>query len=102
MRTLALLLVSILPCAVAVAAPSNTPSNVSTVVRPIRVTLVNMSGQRRQIRLKSGVLDLPFGVWVDIDSRVGTTLYIVSDTHASVDEQIVIKGGDVAPIYRIQ
>jgi len=102
MRTLALLLVSILPCAVAVAAPSNTPSNASTAVRPIRVTLVNMSGQHRQIRLKSGVLDLPFGVWVDIDSRVGTTLYIVSDTNQAVDEQITVKSGDNAPIYRVR
>jgi hypothetical protein len=102
MRTLALLLVSIFPCAAAVAAPSNTPSNVSIVGRPIRVTLVNFSSQSRQIRLKSGVLDLPVGLRVDIDSHIGATLYIVSDTHSSVDERILIKSGDDARIITIR
>jgi len=94
MRTLALLLVSFLPCAAAVAAPSDTPHPVSKESRPIRVTLVNFSAQRREIRLKSGVLVLPTGVRVDIDSRVGATLYIVSDIDPSFDERILIKSGD--------
>ena len=102
MRTLALFLASIVPCSVSVAAPSNTPSKASIVDHPIRVVLVNMSGQRRQIRLKSGDLDLPIWTWVAIDSHVGATLYIVSDTNRSVDEQLVIKRGDDASILRVR
>jgi len=101
MRTLALLLVSILPCATAVAAPFDIPSHVSEVGRPVRVILVNMSGQRRQVRVKSGLLDLPVGVWVEVDSRVGATLTIVSDANRSVEEQVVVKSGDDACILRV-
>jgi hypothetical protein len=102
MRTLALLLLSILPCAAAAAAPSNTQTNVSTVGRPVCLSLVNISGKSRQVRLKSGVVELPVGQRVDIDSRVGATLYIVSDTNRSVDEQILIGSSDDARVIRIQ
>jgi len=100
--TLALYLVSILPCAGAVAAPFDIPAYVTVEYRPVHVILVNMSGQRRQLRLTSGVLDLPVGVWVEVDSRVGETLYVVSDSKTSVDERIVVKGGDDAPIVRVR
>jgi hypothetical protein len=93
MRTLALLLVSMLPCAVVVTAPFNTPSSIA-VGRPIHLSLMNMSGQRRQVRWKSGVADLPTGVRVNVDSQIGAMLYIVSDTDESVNERIVVKSGD--------
>jgi hypothetical protein len=101
MRTLALLLLSILPCTVPVTAPSTNPSSVSPAGRFIRVSLVNMSSQPRQVRLKSGVANLPTGVRVDIDSHVGATLYIVSNTDTSVDERILIKSGDNARYIRV-
>ena len=96
-RTFALFVASILPCAAAVAAPFDIPSNVSAAVdHPVRVTLVNMSGQRRQLRLKSGDINLPLGVRVAIDSRVGERLMIVSDMNTTLDEQIAVKRGDDA------
>ncbi|MGD0647375.1 MAG: hypothetical protein ABR971_05225 [Acidobacteriaceae bacterium] len=102
MRTLALFLGSILSCTAAVAAHADIPSNVSVVNRPVRVILVNMSGQRRQVRLTSGDVELPVGVWVAIESHVGATLNIVSDAKTSVDEKIAVKSEDDARILRVQ
>ena len=102
MRTLALLLVSILPFAGAAAAHADIPSHMTTVDKPVNLVLVNMSSQRRQIRVKTGVVDLPAGVWVAVQSRVGGTLYIVSDTNTSFDERIAVKRGDDARILRIR
>ena len=102
MRTLALLLVSFLPFAGAVAAHADIPSHVTTVDRPVYLVLVNMSAQRRQIRVKTGVVDLPAGVWVAVESRVGETLYIVSDTNTTFDERIAVKRGDDTRILRIR
>jgi hypothetical protein len=101
MRKLALALLFVLPCSVAFATPSHKPSRSTTAERPVYLVLVNMSGQRRQIQLKSGVLDLPIGVWTVIDSDIGSTLRIASDTHREVDERIVVKEGDNARILRI-
>ena len=100
--TLALSLVSILPLAGAVAAHADVPSHVTAADGPVHVVLVNMSAQRRQIRVKTGVIDLPVGVWVAVESRVGETLYIVSDTNTSFDERIAVKRGDDARILRIR
>jgi hydrogenase maturation factor len=86
-----------------VAAPFDIPSNVSAAVdHPVRVVLVNMSGQRRQVRLKSGDLDLPVGAWVAIDSRIGERLTIVSDMNTSLDEQIAVKRGDDARVLWVR
>ncbi len=102
MRTLAFFLLSFLPCAAAAAtAASNTQSSVSTTRRPIRLSLVNMSAQPRQVRLKSGDVDLPVGQCVAIESPIGATLHIVSSTDSSVDERILIKCGDDARYVRI-
>jgi hypothetical protein len=100
--TLALSLVSILPLAGAVAARADIPTPVISVNHPVYVVLVNMSAQRRQIRVKTGVLDLPAGLWVTVESRVGETLYIVSDTNTAFDERITVKPGDDARILRIR
>jgi hypothetical protein len=100
--TLALSLVSILPLAGAVAAHADIPTPVIAVNHPVRLVLVNMSAQRRQIRVKTGVIDLPVGVWVTVESRVGETLYIVSDTNIAFDERIAVKRGDEARILRIR
>jgi hypothetical protein len=102
MRTLALLLVSFLPFAGAVAAHADIPSHVSAVDHPVYLVLVNMSAQRRQIRVKTGLIDLPVGVWVAVESRVGETLYIVSDTNTTFDERIAVKRGDDTRILRIR
>ena len=102
MRTFALLFASIFSCTVAVAAPFNQPLNASTVGRPIRVDLVNVSGQRRQIRLRSGYLELPVGELVAIDSRVGATMLIVSDMNSSLDERIVVRSGDESRIVCVR
>ncbi|HSY34791.1 MAG TPA: hypothetical protein VK814_03475 [Acidobacteriaceae bacterium] len=101
--TLALYLVSILPCAGAVAAPFDIPSShVSVEYRRVRVSLINLSGQHRQVRVTSGLLDLPFGVLVDVDSQIGETLNVVSDMDQSLDQQIVVKRGDDARILAIR
>jgi hypothetical protein len=102
MLALTLFVVTALPCAGAAAAPSNTASSVSAVGRPVHLSLINLSGNRRQVRLKSGITDLPVGMRVDVDSCVGATLYIVSDADESVDEQVVIKSGDDARVIPVR
>ncbi len=102
MRTLALFLVSILPSAGAVAAHADIPSHVAVVDRPVCLVLMNVSAQRRQLRVKTGVLDLPVGVWVEVTSHVGDTLYVVSDTNAAIDERIAVKRGDDARILPVR
>jgi len=102
LRTFALLVASILPCAAAVAAPFDIPSNVSKVDRPVHVILINMSGQRRQLRLKAGDLELPAGTWVAINSRIGEKLTIVSDMNTTLHEQIAIKRGDDTRVLWVQ
>jgi hypothetical protein len=109
MRTLALFLLSILPCSAAVIVPADSQSSVSTDEssvstngRFIRVSLVNMSSQPRQVRLKSGAVNLPTGVRVDVDSHVGATLFVVSSTDGSVDERILVKSGDDVSYIRVR
>jgi len=101
MRTLAILLLSVFPCAVAVAAPSSIPTPVFTIGRPVRVSLVNLSGKSRRVLLTTGTLDLPVGIPVDIDSRVGATMDIVSETDQSLDERILIMSDDGARLIAI-
>lgn len=105
MGTLALLLVSLLPCGAAIAAPSNTHTaqSVSAIGRAVRVSLINMSGKRRQVRLKSGdLLELPVGVCVDVATQIGTTVYVVSDMDSSLDERIVVESGDERRILLVR
>jgi hypothetical protein len=102
MRTFALVLLLVVPCSVAVALPSGKPSHTSSAHRPIHVVLLNMSGQRRHVELTNGVLDLPSGRLTVLDSRVGFTLNIASDTHDRVDERILLKEGDDARILRVR
>ena len=102
MRILSLVLLLVVPCSVAVALPSGRPSPDASAHRPIRVVLVNMSGERRHVEMASGVLDLPSGRLTVVDSRVGFTLTIASDTHERVEERIVVKEGDDARILRVR
>ncbi|WP_263379672.1 hypothetical protein [Granulicella paludicola] len=94
MRSLALLLVLSLPCAARATVPSAHNSHVATAIRPIRISLVNLTGQHRQIRLKSELIDLPLGRRVDIDACVGAKLLVVSSTNLSLHEEIQIATGD--------
>lgn len=94
MRTLALLLVVILPCTLVASKPSHPRSSVDAGSRVIRISLVNLSGSNRQIRLSTDLLNLPLASRVDIESRIGNTLHIVSDTTQSIDQEIVVTTGD--------
>ena len=102
MRPLALFLVSILPFAGATAARADIPSHITTANPPVRVSLVNLSGEHRAVRVKSGLLDLPCGLLVNVESPIGATLLVVSDTNQSLHEQIVVKPGDDRRIVAIQ
>ncbi len=104
MRTFALLLVSLLSCGVAAAAPSNTPTphSVSTTGAPVRVSIINLSGARRQVRMKSGLMELPFAQLIDVNTQIGATVYVMSDSDRSLDERIIVKPGDDARILVVQ
>ncbi len=98
MRTLVLVLLLAVSCSVAVALPSQKPP----AHRPIRVVLVNMSAQRRYVEGNHGMVELPIGKSTVVDSRVGFTLRIGSDTNRQVDERFLLKEGDDARILRVR
>ena len=98
MRTLALAWLLVVPCSVAVASPSQkAPAH-----RPVHVLLVNMSGQQRYVELTSGVLELPIGKLTVVDSRVGFTVTIKSDTQTNVEERILVQEGDDGQLLRVR
>ena len=68
----------------------------------MRPSLLNIAGQRRQVRVKTGVVNLPAAVRVDIDCSIGATVSIVSDTNRSIEERLVVKCGDDARIIAVQ
>lgn len=102
MRTLFFCLASLLPLNGAVAARADVPPVVREANRPVYLVLVNMSVQRRQVRLKTGLVELPVGEWVTVELQAGETLHIVSDSNNRVDERIAVQPGDEARVLRIR
>jgi hypothetical protein len=74
--------------------PKSPATTTPTVRQPIRISLVNMSGRRRQVLLKNGTVDLPMGQRMDIDTCVGATLHIVSETNPKFHEDLKVKPND--------
>jgi hypothetical protein len=101
MRVILMSLMILLPCPGAIVAPQTPQTSRPTPGRSIRISLINMSGRRRQLLLKSGILNLPQERRIDIDSYVGSTLHVMSDIDANVNEDIYIYQNDRAHLINV-
>jgi hypothetical protein len=69
--------------------------------RPIRLSLVNLSGKSRQLVLREGILNLPPGQRVDVDSKLGATLDIISEMDSTVHLHFVVENNQGALIIPV-
>jgi hypothetical protein len=58
------------------------------------LTVINMSGQRRQALVGKLRVDLPIGQAVGLDWTPGDMLHVVSDTDSRVNERINVSRAD--------
>jgi phosphoserine phosphatase len=79
-----------------------TPRTNSNVKERLYVTVINMSGQSRQVAIGDSKIDLPVAQRVTLPVRSGDTLRVVSNTNAKIDERFVISERDAARIIVVQ
>jgi hypothetical protein len=60
------------------------------------LTVINISGQRRQVFVGKERVDLPVGRAVGLDWTAGDVLHVVSDTDSRVNESISVSRADAA------
>jgi hypothetical protein len=58
--------------------------------RAFNLTVINMSGQRRQVMVGTRRLDLPIGEVVVLKWTPGDLLHVTSDTDSHVNEEICV------------
>ena len=66
------------------------------------LTVINISGQRRQVFAGKERIDLPIGRAVGLDWMPGDTLHVVSDTDSRVKERINVSRADAAHAVAIR
>ena len=70
--------------------------------RLLRLTVINISGQRRQVFVGKERIDLPVGRAVGLDWTSGDTLHVVSDIDSRVNERISVSRADMAHAVAIR
>ena len=60
------------------------------------LTVINISGQRRQVFVGKERVDLPVGRAVGLDWTAGDVLHVVSDADSRVNERISVSRADAA------
>ena len=70
--------------------------------RLLRLTVINISGQRRQVFVGKERIDLPVGRAVGLDWTPGDTLHVVSDIDSRVNERISVSRTDAAHAVAIR
>jgi hypothetical protein len=63
--------------------------------RLFHLTVINLSGQRRQVFVGKQRVDLPVGRAVGLDWTPGDTLHVVSDTDSRVNERINVSQAEM-------
>ena len=66
------------------------------------LTVINISGQRRQVLAGKERIDLPVGRAVGLDWTPGDTLHVVSDIDSRVNERISVSRADMAHAVAIR
>ena len=66
------------------------------------LTVINISGQRRQVFVGEERIDLPVGRAVGLDWTPGDTLRVVSDIDSRVNERISVSRTDAAHAVAIR
>jgi hypothetical protein len=64
--------------------------------RLLHLTVINVSGQRREVFVGKERVDLPVGQAVGLDWTPGDVLHVVSDTDSRVNERISVSRADAA------
>jgi hypothetical protein len=77
-------------------------SNAGTDTRLLHLTVINVSGQRRQVFVGKERVDLPVGQAVGLDWTAGDVLHVVSDTDSRVNERISVSRADAAHAVAIR
>ena len=70
--------------------------------RLFHLTVINISGKRRQVFAGKERVDLPVGRAVGLDWTPGDTLHVVSDTDSRVNERISVSRADAAHAVAIR
>ena len=70
--------------------------------RLFHLTVVNISGERRQVLVGKEQIDLPIGRAVVLDWTPGDTLHVASDTDSRVNERISVSRADAAHAIAIR
>jgi hypothetical protein len=81
------------------------PQSASEAVKDTRLfhlTVVNVSGQRRQALVGKEQVDLPIGRAVGLDWMPGDALHVVSDTDSRVNERISVSRADAAHVVAVR
>ena len=68
----------------------------------LHLTVINLSGQRRQVVVGKLRIDLPIGRAVGLDWTAGDMLHVVSDTDSRVNERINVSRADMAGAVAIR
>ena len=91
--------------AVIVSRPSVHAQSASDAVKDARLlhlTVINLSGQRRQVFVGKERVDLPVGRAVGLDWTAGDVLHVVSDADSRVNERISVSRADAAHAVAIR
>src|ERR1700742_372458 len=70
--------------------------------RQFHLTVINVSGQRRQAFVGKERVDLPIGRAVGLDWTAGDVLHVVSDTDSRVNERISVSRAEAAHAVAIR
>ena len=76
--------------------PSQSASEAVKNTKLFHLTVINLSGERRQVFVGKERIDLPIGRAVGLDWTPGDTLHVVSDTDSRVNERINVSREDMA------
>lgn len=80
---------------------STTPEQGQGKPRPIRFSVINMSGKSREARIRHALVMLPVAEPVNLQAFPGETVTITSDTNQKVSRTIVISSSDEGHLYPI-
>ena len=69
---------------------------------PIHVSVINLSGQRRQAIVGKQRIELPVGQAIGLEWTPGDTLHVMSDTDSRVNEQVRVSQADAAQVIAIR
>lgn len=87
-----------LPCAVAGACAGSMPIQDA---RLFRVTMINMSGKRREAVVRKALIDLPVAQRVSLQVHAGEIIRVTSDADSKIDTRFLVNKGDAGRLIAV-